>query len=294
MIPAYPKVYSLGHKAIKNIFSTPVLVEEKIDGSQFSFMINENGELFCRSKNVQLNLDNPDALFNKAVDIVKSIKDKLIPGWIYRAEYLQRPNHNVLKYSRVPSNHLIGFDIEVGLQEFANYDIKKFEFEQIGLECVPKLYEGEINSVDEIKSLLETESVLGGEKIEGIVIKNYNLFTDEKKIMIGKFVSERFKETAKEVWKAGENPVIALGKSLATEARWLKAVQHLAENGELEFSPRDIGKLMSEIINDTLEEEKDFIKDSLYSIFIKDIKREITRGFPEWYKNYLLERSFDA
>ncbi len=40
-INSYPSVYQLGHKAIQNIFDGKVVIEEKIDGSQFSFgMIN--------------------------------------------------------------------------------------------------------------------------------------------------------------------------------------------------------------------------------------------------------------
>ena len=34
---SYPQIYNLGHKAIAGIFDDDVLIEEKIDGSQFSF-----------------------------------------------------------------------------------------------------------------------------------------------------------------------------------------------------------------------------------------------------------------
>ncbi len=36
---SYPKIYGLGHKAITELLSDNVMVEEKIDGSQFSFGI---------------------------------------------------------------------------------------------------------------------------------------------------------------------------------------------------------------------------------------------------------------
>ena len=74
------------------------------------------------------------------------------------------------------------------------YEIKKAEAERLGLECVPLLYKGMIKSPDELLKFLDAESILGGTKIEGVVVKNYNLFTLEKKIAMGKFVREDFKE----------------------------------------------------------------------------------------------------
>lgn len=35
-IPSYPKIYAVGHREVRDIFRFPVLVQEKIDGSQFS------------------------------------------------------------------------------------------------------------------------------------------------------------------------------------------------------------------------------------------------------------------
>ena len=33
----YPKIYNLGNVALKNLLDGEVIVEEKVDGSQFSF-----------------------------------------------------------------------------------------------------------------------------------------------------------------------------------------------------------------------------------------------------------------
>ena len=49
---SYPQIYALGHRYITELLLDPVLVEEKIDGSQFSFGVFEvEGEhqLRCRS-----------------------------------------------------------------------------------------------------------------------------------------------------------------------------------------------------------------------------------------------------
>ena len=41
---SYGKIFNLGHKETEALFDGPVVVEEKIDGSQFSFG-SINGEL---------------------------------------------------------------------------------------------------------------------------------------------------------------------------------------------------------------------------------------------------------
>lgn len=59
---SYPKVYALGHPALAGLFDGPVIVQEKVDGSQFSFGLLGQ-ELVCRSHRVQLVLDAPDKMF---------------------------------------------------------------------------------------------------------------------------------------------------------------------------------------------------------------------------------------
>lgn len=101
MIPAYGKIHALGHLRIRELLSGLVVVQEKVDGSQFSFAMLEDG-LHCWSKGREIFLDAPDKMFAAGVDYVKSIQDLLVPGYIYRAEYLRIPKHNALSYSRIP------------------------------------------------------------------------------------------------------------------------------------------------------------------------------------------------
>ncbi len=44
----------------------------------------------------------------------------------------------------------------------------------------------------DLYALLEKESILGG-KVEGIVVKNYARFGKDKKVLMGKYVSEQGK-----------------------------------------------------------------------------------------------------
>jgi len=296
MINSYPTVFAIGHKAIEGLFSGNVIVEEKVDGSQFSFGVID-GQLECRSKGKQLILDAPEKMFIKAVTTVRELEPLLHPDWIYRGEYLNSPKHNTLAYDRVPVKNIIGFDIVTGPETYLTPEEKRAEFERIGLEVVPLLYSGVVSGMEMFNDLLTRVSVLGGTKIEGVVVKNYELFTVEKKVALGKYVSEAFKEVHEGDWKQ-RNPTSAdvieeLSRKYKTPARWIKAVQHLKETGKLEGSPRDIGSLMIEVPEDIKKECEEEIKQALFDHFWPKMRRIAISGLPEWYKQELARSAFE-
>ena len=294
---SYSEVYALGHRALKELFFDEVIVEEKIDGSQFSFSVI-NGELCCRSKGKAQDDENGvDDMFKPAVDFVKSIQHDLKPNAIYRCEWLRKPKHNTLCYSRTPENGIIVYDIDIADECYLPPAEKQNECRRIGLECVPCFAVGKDFGIDEFQELLKKDSCLGGTKIEGVVIKNYHKFGQDKKCIMGKYVSEVFKEKHQKEWKVG-NPtnkdvLVLLGQELKTEARWQKAIQHLTEAGKLINEPKDIGLLMQEVPADILKEEEDYIKDKLFQWACPHIKRLVTGGLPEFYKELLAKKQFE-
>ncbi len=60
------------------------------------------------------------------------------------------------------------------------------EAERLGLEVVPLLHSGRIDSIETFRSFLARTSILGGQPIEGVVIKpvGYNLFGPDKKCLL--------------------------------------------------------------------------------------------------------------
>lgn len=294
---SYPSIYNLGHKAIENLLGVPVNVEEKVDGSQFSFGVDYAGELRARSKGKQLVLDAPEKLFERAVEVIQDLAPLLHRGWTYRGEYLAKPKHNSLAYERTPKNHIIIFDINTNHECYLDYEFKRAEAERIGLECVPLLATGTL-SLAQLREIMDRDSILGGQKIEGVVIKpvGYGIFGPDKKVLMGKFVSEAFKEKHAHEWKQsnpGAGDIIELlGEQYRAEGRWQKAIQHLTEAGKLEGDPRDIGALLKEIPADIEKECADEIKDALWKWAWPKIRRKATAGFPEWYKDQLLQKQF--
>jgi hypothetical protein len=300
MIRAFPKIFAIGQDFIRDIFKEPVEVTEKIDGSQFNFG-RLGGEFFMRSKGKQIFQDAPEKMFDKAVDYVLSIENRIPDDTIFHAEYLRDRKHNVLAYDRVPENNLILFGVSTASMKFESKHARLCEWaHSLGIEAVPMLYHGMVQSLDQLTALLETDSLLGGTKVEGVVCKNYDrpflLGGQPMPLMMGKFVSEKYKEVHRKGWANDfktKNRWEIYMEDYRTEARWQKAVQHLAEKGELENAPRDIGKLMKEVHLDIDEECKEDIKAFLWKEFGADLKRKAIAGLPEWYKEQLAKRSFE-
>lgn len=317
-IPHYTKILTLGSAYTENALVGEVVVQEKVDGSQFRFGINEDGELQIASKGVNIvpvedgdDLLNVQKMFKPAVKHILKIENRIstFPTDTYfYAETLSKPKHNVLKYERVPKNNMVLFDV---LEKGRWVDRNRLEViaGTMEIDVIPELYVGIIerkrinlggggyksSAIDFIKRIIETTpSFLGNEKVEGIVIKNYN-----QTILLGgnvfplftKYVREAFKERHDVEWKI-RKPKDSLEeyiKGFQNEARWQKAILHLKERGLLTNSPKDIGALIRLVQEDIKEEESENIKNFLFNKFMKDIIRRSVRGLPEWYKEKLLE-----
>lgn len=304
---SYPSIFNFGHKAVASLFTVPVYVEEKVDGSQFSFGIfapADGGldyELRIRSKGANIIPDAPPAMFRSAVETVRRLfaESKLTPHWTYRGEVLAKPAHNTLRYERVPEGHVILFDINPAHEEYLTYEQKKAEADRLGLETVPLLYWGDVTSADQLRQYLAHTSILGGQKVEGVVVKpiGYGLYGLDKKALLGKFVSEEFKEMHTKAW-AESNPtkgdiIDRIVEGLRQPARWQKAVIHLRERGLIQDADKDIGALMKEVAQDLDKEAQDEVREALFKAHWKDIKRQAVRGLPEWYKQQLMNLQFE-
>ena len=295
---SYPSVFALGHRAVADILDGPVVVQEKIDGSQVSFGVID-GELKMRSKGADIYVDAPEGMFKRAVEAVRFLEQKkgLQPGYTYRGEYLQKPKHNALAYDRTPHNNIILFDINYGAEAYVGPSSLQAEAERLELESVPLIHEGEIADIGTFRSLLARESVLGGQLVEGVVVKNYARFGADKKVLMAKYVSDSFKEVHRGEWKKsnpGKTDVVqSLIAQFSTPARYQKAVQHLKERGLLEGSPRDIGALLKAAAEDIEKECRDEIAKVLYDWAWPQIRRGSTAGLPAWYKDELLKSAFE-
>lgn len=282
MFEPYPKIVQVGRKDFTYSGSCDVDIEEKVDGSQISFGIAE-GKLVVYSKGSRVNIDAP-GMFSNGVSFIKTIAPILPDNIVVRGEYLQRPRHNVLVYDRVPKGHVVVFDVMNSDGSYMTHEGKKAFASLLGLETIPLLHTGPYKPAM-FAGMLETLSFLGGQKIEGIVVKPHD------RGVIGKYVAPAFKElmTGKRFKSLPPRDAIiaTLTAELAADARWQKAVIHLRERGELTGSDRDIGPLMKEAGKDMHDECATYVRDRLFAWAWPQISKAALRALPEWYQKSL-------
>ena len=311
MVRSYNKVCALGHRAVQHIFDGgPIEVTEKLDGSQFAFGIDHEGEVCYRSKGRQIPRHSTaeNDLFYPVIEYVEFMfANNMIPqGYWFYGETLKSPRHSTLCYERIPRNHfaLFGAVNTADTTDWSSHVELAALANEMQVDVVPKLdMDPSWVNPEGIVEFMQNppESILGGVPMEGVVLKDYTqtmLFgPTEFPITTAKFVSEKFKEVHHRDWKAkntGAGKWAEFRAQFRTEARWNKAIQHLREAGELQGAPQDIGPLLKEMARDILEEEREVIQAFLWKEFGKMVVHEAQRGFPEWYKEQLALGNVDA
>ena len=299
MIPKYQKVRQMGMREVADIFDGPVEITEKLDGSQFAFGI-VGGELQYRSKGRQIprhSVAESDLFYNTVTYVEAIAEAGLVPEefWFY-GEAFKSPKHSTLRYNRIPRNHFaLWAATGVAQQDWFPYGGLQTFADAMEVELVQHIPLNNNASPQAILNFLASkpESQLGGQ-VEGVVIKNYAKEhyerDDHHYVMCAKYVSEAFKEVHEKSWNrenTGKGKWTVFQEQFRTEQRWHKAIQHLAENGNLTGSPKDIGNLLQEVQRDIGMECKEEIKTFLWREFGKDLLRNSTRGLPEWYKEQI-------
>lgn len=268
----YGKIYRLGHKETIEIFSDPnddIVVEEKIDGANFRFVVTEDEKIIFGTR-------------NKTLGTV----DDFAGGWETAAKFildkLNKVDLDMLKscviFGECTRKHTINYDWDA-IPPFLGFDIYKDGkyisnpceiFESVGLPVVPVLYTCKVSELPDIDESCIKQSKYYDGLAEGIVFKNY-----EKQIF-AKLVRERFKEENKEIFGGNcKNDDERLVDKYCTHPRIEKIVFKLVDNGNdldmplMQFLPK-------EVLADIYEENYSDILMSNYVLDLRNIRKLVS------------------
>lgn len=303
----FPKVLGLGQPLLSEIFDDPIDLTSKIDGSQCRIHLTESN-VQCGSKNVDMaDMKMFDLAYQQADRIWK---EKV--WWTFGdditlfTEFLNKPKHNVLKYDRVPRNNLYLFG--------ALNDGKHLKTEEL-IELANELQiepphiivsQVKIDNPDDLNKYLETESVLGGTKVEGIVIRNSYKFYPPLLVstmvfadypLVGKLVRDDFKERLNKEWsgkKQREAPLSKVTTEFLTEARFHKVIQHLADEGKITYEMHNLKSIIPEFYRDLVDEEHDEIVKVAMEEFWRQLKRKCDNVAVQEWKKFLIKKQFNG
>lgn len=279
----------------KFVQGEPIVVQEKIDGSNVGFM-NDGGKLRIFSRRNELNLQGSDFkgfeahMREKADHYLSVIPNQVIVfgEWLGMAKIAY---NGAAGQGKVPRLWL--FDAAVmTLNEFGNdydedtrdwYSVDDFMLlaDMLGENIVPQITLGFYDDDFDYHSLIHEKSLIHEDSyMEGVVIKSI----DGKKRM--KWVGERFSEAQKVTFKPKQKPFAdKLMDTYFTQARFDKFETKLLEDGIIPSLERDNAtrgmyyRNANKLVDDIFEEEKEKILTELKNMMRKSINGKITEFY---------------
>lgn len=191
----YQHIERFGTTEVDGIELGTCYVFPKIDGTNSSVWLDENGQIKAGSRNRELTLDNDNAGFYAEILKDENIKRLLndYPAFRIYGEFLVP--HTLKTYNKDAWRKFYVFDITFG-ENYCHYEAYKDVLEKYGIEYIPPIciienptYEQLINQLDKATYLVEDDKGTG----EGIVIKNYNFVNKYGRVTWAKIVTNDFK-----------------------------------------------------------------------------------------------------
>lgn len=291
MFKKYPKIQNLGHMDTYGILTNggKATVQEKVDGANFSFYV-EDGVLWFCSRNQHLK--NSDQIEETGIpDHWKGVEPVLEAfkrdphlfdeSLICFGESMQK--HRI-KYDNIPG--FIGFDVyDTTYKMFWNWASARLLFE--GILELPFIntycnIDLPFDNIDVLKRLYETSAYKDG-PAEGIVIKRYD--TQQ----FAKIVNDDFKEKMKQPRVIKDSSTERnIADVYATPARIEKIIYKLIDEGN------DIGMTMmpelhQRVLDDIVDEDMLDILIEFRSFNAKTLASVVARKCVPILKNVMLE-----
>ena len=308
----YPKIYRLGSEDIKEFMDFGedlITIEEKVDGGNGSFWIDDDKKIHVGSRNRDLVQEEDEKTFAKQRATLKELLEKKVlvngelkdrkidPDYYYYIEWMAK--HSI-SYTNAPD--IIGLDIrakrsmteDFGL--FISREEKERLFNELGIETTPLVGIMSINELHkkDVLGMIPQSKYYDG-KAEGIVLKNYSRKAKHGNYQLfAKVVAEEFKEKNKLVFgsiKNKETDTEKIVTQYCTDARIVKHIEKLRNEENLPLRMELMRHLPRGVSQDILTEEITGIFDAYKWMDFKSFKQLITKKCCRVLKNYMLEEA---
>lgn len=198
----YQHIERFGTDEVDGIEFGKCYIFYKIDGTNSSVWLDNDGNLKAGSRNRELTLENDNAGFYNTIIQNENIKSYLEKHPTHRlfGEFLVP--HSLKTYRQDAWRKFYIFDVCIDSEddglEYIPYDIYKPMLEEFDLDYVPPLaiinnptYESLIKCLEKTGQFLIEDGKGNG---EGIVIKNYDFYNKYKRQTWAKIICNEFKE----------------------------------------------------------------------------------------------------
>jgi hypothetical protein len=287
----FPKIFRLGSEDVRDFMTygnDQIIIEEKVDGGNGSFWIDEDEAIHVASRNRDLTSEEDEKTFAKQRATLKEIlKDKqelISKDYIYYIEWMAK---HTISYTKAPD--IIGLDIrskrsmvdgQHGL--FLSRTAKEVEFEKLGIEVVPLVGVKTINEIfkEDVFAMIPQSKYYDG-KAEGVVLKNYaRKSTNGNYQLFAKVVAIEFKEKNKTVFGNVKDKITDTDKVVneyCTDGRIKKMIGKLINEEGHKLEMNLMKYLPSAVAKDILAEEITGIYEAYKWLDFKSFKGLVTK-----------------
>jgi len=265
----YQHIERLGMTETDGIEFGTCFVFPKIDGSNGSIWLKDNGEIGCGSRNRELTLDNDNQGFMAWV-----LEQSNIKAFFYNASHLRLFGewlcpHTLRTYQKDAWHKFYVFDVMDNAGNYIDYESYKKVLGYYGIEFIPPICKIDNPNPERLNEFLEKNVYLiedGKGTGEGIVIKNYNYRNRYGCQVWAKIVRNEFK--AKH-W--GKNTTDVKTKAAIESMIVDKYVTDVLVNKELAkiendnggWSSKNIPRLLNTVYYNLVKEESwNFVKEN--------------------------------
>ncbi len=187
---------ALDEDSVKRLFSSPITVEEKIDGANLGISFDSNGEIVLQNRGKHI-VKPYHGQWKKLLDWVPSHLDALFNGiedrYILFGEWCYA-KHSIL-YTALP-DWFIGFDLfEKSEERFLSVERRNILLNSMGISVVPIIGHGVFSKV-QLPQLLR-KSAFSDCECEGLYLR---LDSENYLEIRAKYVRESFSQSINEHW----------------------------------------------------------------------------------------------
>ena len=299
IVRTLPSINTGNEVGLQNIdLTNRIIIQEKVDGSQFTVYKDRNNQLHYYNKNKER--DGKGKPFLNAFLSIQGKEDMFEVGYFYHGEAMTSRLTNTNEYERVPNCFWIIYEIVREDNTVLSPEEMEIALKDTPFETVKIFYDNKHEEptdltvvVDKIMKDIENKrlvSGLGGIP-EGCVVKVINVLKKDKYSTTRyKYVREEFQEAnhtkKKRLPQVSDQDFIQeLGSIYNTDARFQKAIQHLQErNCWKDNIEKNIPGLVDELDRDLIKEELDEIKNLLFIRFWPEISKASRAGLQDFLK----------
>lgn len=208
----YQHVQRIGTSSVEGLLKGKCYITPKIDGTNASIWLGEDGEVHCGSRKRDLTIGDDNAGFREWVNKHPNFKEYLVAHPTHRLYGEWLVPHTIKQYVDYAWRNFYVFDVtkDTGkidnngdpIEKYLPYEDYFWRLQAHNILYLEPLAIIENPTIKELKEIMENNTFLmkEGEIGEGIVIKNYDFVNKYGRIVWGKMVRAEF------IKKNGGNP----------------------------------------------------------------------------------------